>query len=617
MNRILLLLLSSLLAASMLAPLPVAANDGVPSLSKVLGQEEEEFLRPEDAFQLRFYATDPNVIEVTFTVAEAYYLYQKQFDFEVEGSETVSIGDAVYPEGEIHSDEFFGEQVVYRQQVSVLVPVAGNPGETFNLRVRYQGCADAGLCYPPLYHTEMLEVPAGNANDLARAQAAAADLLSGAGMTTTRQPEQDRLADLIKDGQLLWVMLTFVGLGLLLTFTPCVLPMIPILSSIIVGQEDITRHKAFILSLVYVLAMAVTYTIAGVLAGLFGANVQAAFQDPYIIGGFVAVFVLLSLSMFGFYELQVPASWQAKLAQISQSQQGGTLTGVAIMGFLSALIVGPCVTAPLTGALIAIAETGDPTRGGLALFALSIGMGIPLILIGMGFGQFVPKAGGWMESVKKVFGVMLLAIALYLLERVVPAWVTVGLAAMLVMVSAVYMGSFSEPKSGWQKLWKGLGLVLFAWGLLMVIGLATGRASFFTPLKNLTGGGSAAVQEEHLPFQRIKSIEDLDAAVAKAAKMNKPVMIDFYADWCISCKEMEAFTFTDEKVRRALGDFVLLQADVTANDEVDQALMQRFDLIGPPGIFFFDRSGEWLPQLNVIGYMDAEEFSIVVTEAGR
>lgn len=577
----------------------------VPNLANVLGQEEEEFLHPDEAFMFRAYPNDDaGTITAEWVIADGYYLYKEQFQFEVVGDASVTLGEPQFPEGKIHTDEFFGEQEVYYQQVAVTVPVQGEAGTAFELRVRYQGCADAGLCYPPQFKTVNLEVPEGDA--------ATAD---GASSANTNLSEQDQLARLITTGNIAWVMLAFIGFGLLLTFTPCVLPMVPILSSIIVGQENMTTRKAFVLSVVYVLAMALTYTIAGVLAGLFGANLQAMFQNPWILITFAGVFVLLALSMFGFYDLQLPASWQSKLTNISNSQKGGTLTGVAIMGFLSALIVGPCVAAPLAGALIVIGQSGDPVRGGLALFALSIGMGIPLILIGTGFGKFVPRAGGWMDAVKGVFGVLLLAVALYLLDRVLPSEVIVALWALLAICSAVYMGAFALVTSGWHRLWKGLGLAVFVWGIALLVGLASGRADLFTPLKNFTGGGSAAVAEEHLPFKRVKTVEDLEREVQQAASMNKPVMLDFYADWCISCKEMERYTFTDPAVRQALSNAVLLQADVTANDEADQALLSEFGLYGPPGIIFFNSDGEELPNMRVIGFKNAEEFAAHVSRA--
>ncbi|HEX6929451.1 MAG TPA: protein-disulfide reductase DsbD [Gammaproteobacteria bacterium] len=598
-----LLLLLALPALSAFFPAWAAAAD-VPDLANVLGQEQEEFLHPDEAFTFRTRVNDgEGTVTAEWVIADGYYLYRQQFRFEVVDNAGIALGEARFPEGTVHTDEFFGEQEVYYQQVTIELPVialdGGEPGVPFMLRVRYQGCADAGLCYPPIFKTVNVAVPGGDA---------------GAGAANTNLSEQDQLAQLIRTGNIGWVILAFIGFGLLLTFTPCVLPMVPILSSIIVGQENLTTRKAFTLSLIYVLAMALTYTIAGVLAGLFGANLQAMFQNPYVLVTFAAVFVLLALSMFGFYDLQIPASWQAKLATISNSQKGGTLTGVAVMGFLSALIVGPCVAAPLAGALIVIGQSGDPVRGGLALFALSMGMGIPLILIGTGFGKAVPKAGGWMNAVKGVFGVMLLAVALYLLDRVLMSEIVVALWAVLAIVSAVYMGAFAVGASGWQKLWKGLGLAVFLWGVLLVIGLAGGRADLFTPLKHFTGG-TAAIEEEHLPFQRIKSVADLEREVAKAASMNKAVMLDFYADWCISCKEMERYTFTDPAVRKALGDTVLLQADVTANDDADQALLAKFGLFGPPGIIFFNRSGEEQPHLRVIGYKPAEEFAAHVNRA--
>lgn len=592
--------------AWLLLLLPITATAAeVPNLADLLGEEEEEFLPPDEAFEFRAYANEGDgTITAEWVLADGYYLYKEQFRFEAVDAEGITLGEPRFPAGVIHTDEFFGEQEVFYQQVSVEVPVAGAAGTPFSLRVRYQGCADAGLCYPPIFKTVNLEAPGGEAAAATGVRTAPANV---------NLSEQDRLAKLIREGNIFWVMLAFVGFGLLLTFTPCVLPMVPILSSIIVGQKNITTKKAFVLSLVYVLAMALTYTIAGVLAGLFGANLQAMFQNPYVLVAFAAVFVLLSLSMFGFYDLQIPASWQDRLARLSSRQEGGTLPGVAIMGFLSALIVGPCVAAPLAGALIVIGQSGDPVRGGLALFALSMGMGIPLLLVGTGFGKFVPKAGGWMTAVKGVFGVLLLAVALYLLERVLPGEITVALWALLAIVSAVYMGAFAVPASGWQKLWKGLGLAVFVWGALLLVGLASGRADLFTPLKNFTGG--AVVEEEHLPFKRIKTVDDLERELEQAAAMNKPVMLDFYADWCISCKEMERYTFTDPAVRQALNDAVLLQADVTKNDAADQALLSRFGLYGPPGIIFFNRDGEELEHLTVVGFKPADEFAAIVKRA--
>jgi len=395
--------------------------------------------------------------------------------------------------------------------------------------------------------------------------------------------------------------------------------MIPILSGIIVGQgEDITTRKAFYLSLVYVLAMAMTYTVVGILVGLSGENIQAWFQNPWIIGSFAAIFVALSFSMFGFYELQMPASIQSKLTNISNSQQGGNIVGVAIMGFLSALIVGPCVTAPLVGALIYIAETGDAVLGGMALFSLSMGMGAPLLLIGASAGKFLPRAGAWMDAVKAVFGVLLLGLAIWLLERVAPAAATMALWAALIIVSAIYMGAMetlAAGSSGWKKLWKGLGVLLLIYGIIILLGLASGNRNVYQPLKGLAGMSGSTTQIEHLSFKQIKGVDGLNTELEKAKAAGKKVMLDFYADWCVSCKEMEVFTFSDPAVQKALEGVVLLQADVTPNDEKDTELYKHFGIIGPPSIMFFGTDGSEHRNYRVVGFMPAEKFSQHVTRA--
>ena len=426
--------------------------------------------------------------------------------------------------------------------------------------------------------------------------------------------EQDQIAASLASGNTLLIILTFFGFGLLLAFTPCVFPMIPILSSIIVGQgESITTRKAFFMSLTYVLAMALTYTVAGVIAGWFGENLQAAFQNPWVLGSFAAVFVALSLSMFGFYELQMPSALQSRLTEISNRQQGGTLIGVAVMGFLSALIVGPCVAAPLAGALIYIGQTGDAILGGAALFALSLGMGAPLIAIGTSAGKLLPKAGGWMDAIKAVFGVLLLAVAIWMLERVIPPAVTMLLWAVLLIVSAVYMkalDSLSPESGGWQKLWKGIGVVLLVLGSLQLIGAAAGGRDYLQPLKGLQlgmGSGTAS-SEQHLAFKRIKSVDDLQRELASASNQGKLVMLDFYADWCVYCKDYEKYVFTDPRVQQTLSNVVLLQADVTANDEQDKALLKHVKVTAPPAILFFDKHSTEMRGYRLVGSMDADEF---------
>jgi len=603
----------------------------------------DEFLDPDVAFVLRAAAAGPGAIEARWDIAEGYYLYRDKFRFRASDGSGASLGDAGFPKGKIKDDEYFGPMEVYYDSVAAFVPVAGAAtagGAAFDVDITYQGCAEAGLCYPPITRTVSLVLPAALADTGAGPGAGASSLAGSAGgggvpgpsslqalgiddAAPIELPEQDRVAAALLSGNRWLVILSLFGAGLLLTFTPCVLPMVPILTSIIVGQGTgqggggASVRRAFALSLVYVLAMALTYTVAGVLAGLFGANLAAAFQDPWIVSAFALVFVLLSLSMFGFYELQIPVSWQAGLAALSRRQQGGTYAGVAVMGALSALIVGPCVAAPLAGVLIYIGQTGDPVLGGVALFALGMGMGVPLIVAGVSAGKLLPKAGAWMNAVKAVFGALLLAVAIYLLERVVPEEVALLLWAALFIVCAIYMGaldSLAPGSGGWRRLWKGAGLVMLVYGVLVMVGAAGGGGDLFRPLK-----GIAFVAGEHgereLEFGQVKGIEGLNAALGSAAARGQVVMVDYYADWCVSCKEMERYTFSDPQVQAALADVLLLQTDVTANDALDRALLAEFGLFGPPAIQFFGPDGRERRELRVVGFMDAGDFRRVVERA--
>lgn len=598
-----------LLAFSFTPSLPVWAEEGF-SLLDSLGGGQDDILDPDDAFKIS-YDAQPGQFKVNWVIADGHYLYRDKIQITTDDT-GVESKPLVIPAGDAKDDPIFNQTLyVFHHFADATLPYQfSNDGDKdVTFKVRYMGCSEiSGICYPP--QTKQFTV---KLSPISFAQAAA--------INTSSEPvsEQDEMASALRGGNIWLTLAIFFGAGLLLAFTPCVFPMIPILSGIIVGQgENISTRKAFYLSLVYVLAMAMTYTIVGILVGLSGENIQAWFQNPWIIGSFAIIFVALSFSMFGFYELQMPASIQSKLANVSNSQQGGNIIGVAIMGFLSALIVGPCVTAPLVGALIYIAETGDATLGGLALFSLSMGMGAPLLVIGASAGKILPRAGAWMDAVKAVFGVLLLGLAIWLLERVTPVSITMTMWAALIIVSAIYMGAIdtlAEGSSGWKKLWKGLGVLLLIYGIIIVIGLASGNRNIYQPLKGLGGSSSSNAQVEHLNFKQIKGVDGLNAELEKAKAAGKSVMLDFYADWCVSCKEMEVLTFSDPAVQAALANVVLLQADVTPNDAKDTELYKHFGIIGPPSIMFFGSDGIERRNYRVVGYVPADKFSSHVERA--
>ncbi len=595
------------------------------SLGNSLGllDSSDHFLPPDEAFVFSAEAINGNTLRAHWDIHDGTYLYQDKFKFALKDANGITLGIPVLPKGDKKVDDSFGEMIVYHHGVDIDIPLARTNLDATDivLVAKYQGCADAGFCYPPMSKEMPVSLPAGMASAAANG--------TNSGTDSAEAPpksEQDRIADSLSSGNTLLTIITFFGFGLLLAFTPCVFPMIPILSSIIVGQgEAITTRRAFIMSLVYVLAMAFTYTAAGIAAGAFGQNLQAAFQNPWILGSFAGVFVALSFSMFGFYDLQMPSFIQSKLTNASNSQQGGTLTGVAIMGLLSALIVGPCVAAPLAGALIYIGQTGDMVLGGLALFALSLGMGAPLLAIGASAGKLLPRAGTWMDVIKAVFGVMMLAVAIWMLERIVPVAVAMALWGVLMIGSAIYMGAL-EPVgegSGWRKLWKGMGVALLIYGALLLIGTAAGGKDTMQPLHGLammSGGGSAGGSASHgneMVFKRIKGLAALDREVAAASAAGKSVMVDFYADWCVSCKEMEKYTFSDAGVQQALTNTVLLQADVTVQDDDDKALQKKFGIIGPPSILFFGVDGKERKAYRVVGFVGPGPFRDHVEKAIR
>ncbi len=565
---------------------------------------QADLLPAEQAFRFFAVVNDTGALKVTWEIAPGYYLYREKIRLELSSIAGSRLGDYTIPRGTAIHDEAFGQVEIFHEQLSFELPLLRSQAtaQTVTLLANFQGCADRGVCYPPMSQKIDLELPAAPINDA---------------VITPKLSEQDQIVSSLKQDSLAMTLLSFFGFGLLLSLTPCIFPMIPILSGIIVGHGNhITTSRAFLLSLCYVIASALTYTVFGILAALFGGNLQATFQQPWIIGLFSGIFVLLSLSMFGFYELEIPNSLKTKLHNSSVRHRDGSLWGVAIMGALSSLIVGPCVAAPLAGALIYIGQTGNAVLGGSALFAMGMGMGMPLLLLGASAGKILPKAGSWLYATKAVFGVIMLAVAVWMMSRILPATIIMLLWAMLLILPAIYLKAIDplpEQCSGWQKLWKGLGLMMLAYGLLLLIGFSMGNNN---PLKPLQGMGVNNVQaaEQGLNFKRVASLAALETEIQQANARHQIVMLDFYADWCISCKEMEAYTFTDAKVKQALAGVVLLQADVTNNNADDQALLAKFNLIGPPAILFFGADGKESPQHRVIGFQDAETFTQTVQQ---
>ncbi len=568
---------------------------------------DDEFLPPDEAFKLTATADGGEVVALSWIIADGYYLYRHRVAVKTE-TPGFTPGTVTMPDGKRKTDEFFGEVEVYYQQLDAQVPLERAPGaDSVELKVTYQGCADAGLCYPPITKTISVSMPPPGAN-----AAVSSGALSGAGSTMVA--EQDRLARLISSGNILAVVASFFGFGLLLAFTPCVLPMIPILSGIIAGQgKQATPGRSFTLSLTYVLGMSLTYTVAGAAFAAAGQQAQAFFQQPWILIAFALLFVALALAMFGLYELQLPASLHSRLHAASGRQKAGTFTGTFIMGALSALVVTACVAPPLVATLAVIGQTGDVVRGALALFSLSLGMGAPLLLVGVAEGKLLPRAGPWMDTVKALFGVMFLGVAVWMLDRILPGPLTVALWALLAFVAGYYFGGFSKsPGHGraiTSPLARGVGLFAMVCGVILLVGAAAGSGDALQPLKGVSlfgRGGHTAATVNELPFQPIQSVTDLDRQVAAAA--GRPVMVDFYADWCVSCKEMDKYTFSDPQVQGDLGGFVLLKADVSANNEDHQALLKRFGIFGPPTTAFFGPDGSECRNFRLVGFVPAGEF---------
>ena len=544
---------------------------------------DEEFLDPAVAFQFSARMQDANTIVATWQIADGYYMYREPYKFQANGAK---LGTPNIPPGKVKFDETFQKDVeTYRHTLTVTIPVeADGP---FALTATGQGCSDKGLCYAP---QDVRVELTGGAGFVAGAAPVAATPTSSGG-------ETGAIESALKGGKLLAIVPLFMLLGLGLSFTPCVLPMVPILSFIIVGEgAQVSRARGLLLSATYALGMAIVYTALGVAAGLIGEGLAATLQNPWVLGSFAVLMALLSLSMFGVYELQVPAALQNKLATVSNKQSSGRLAGVFVMGAISALIVGPCVAAPLAGALLYISQTRDVVIGGSALFAMAVGMSVPLLLVGVSAGALLPRAGAWMDAVKRFFGVLMLAMAWWLVSPVLPGavqmlgWTALGIGYGVYLLAG---------RGHW--LAKASGVAFMLLGGVQLVGVVSGGRDALAPLAHLQENGV-----KPLPFTRVKTVAQLDAVLAQTG--GKTVLLDFYADSCVSCKEMEKITFVEPQVRAKLANSLLLQVDVTANDEADKAMLKRFSLFGPPGIIMFDMRGREIADSRVIGYQDPQKF---------
>lgn len=618
--------LPALIAPAAAADLPAAAPAGsrvasaLDGLRELGGPSLPKILPPDEAFLVAAAMPDAQTVRVEYTLTPDTYLYRDKLAWKVKTPAGISVAKADTPAGDLKDDPTFGQTEVYHHNFTATLqlsrPLAA--GESLVLEAGWQGCNDAvGICYPPIGRDFTLQAGA-----LAAGSAVSSETLSsreGAGS----ESDTSKIERVLKGGSFWAVVATFFGFGLLLALTPCVFPMIPILSGIIAGQNHdtpLTKTRGFLLSLAYVLGMAITYALAGVAAALSGTLLSNALQNPWALGIGAGIFVLLALSMFGFFEIQLPSFLQSKFSDASNRMKGGNFVGVFVMGVLSAVIVGPCVAPPLAAALAFIAQTGNTTLGGVALFVLALGMGVPLLLVGLSAGALMPRAGGWMNAVKYFFGVLMLAIAVYLVSPILPAWINMLLWALLLIGSAVYLSALDplpEKTTGWRRLWKGLGVVLLIGGAALIVGMLAGSRDLLQPLDVFKGGGAGAASaaaHKELPYEKVKDVAELDTRLAAAKAGGKPVMLDFYADWCVSCKEMERFTFPDARVQARLAGVVLLKADVTGNTDADRALLKRFGLFGPPGMIFWTAGGEQ-SDYKVIGFEKPDKFLASIDHA--
>ena len=552
----------------------------------------QEFLEPNEAFKPTFTKNEDS-INFKLDLGRDIYLYADKLKVFIIKPEKIEITKEINIPKSVAYEEF----VVHFNNLDLTIPFSLLKSKVesndYEIEIKFQGCSKLGLCYAPMSEKYLLTFD----NNISKIQTIKEEQQA----ETTTLNETDSIANSLKNGNLILVLATFFGFGLLLSLTPCVFPMIPILSSIIVGaskNEVMSAKKGFFLSFIYVLSMSAAYTIAGVIAGIFGANLQVALQNPYVLVVFASVFVALAFSMFGYFEIKLPQSIQTKLNKTTDGKEKQGIIGVAIMGFLSALIVGPCVAPPLAGALVYIGQTGDAVLGGMALFVMSLGMGVPLLLIGLGAGRFMPKPGGWMENITKIFGIIMLGVAIWLLDRVLSPSIIMSLWALLFLATAIYLKTQSNMIA------ELASSVLFILGVVLLVGLISGSTNPLKPLEKLTGSANV-IKEDKLVFHKIKNISELELAIKNS---NKPVLLDFWASWCVACKEFEEITFKDEEVMKKLQNFTLLKADVTANNDEDKALQKMFGVVGPPALIFWDKDKKEINSSKIIGYKNPKEF---------
>ncbi|MCG3661094.1 protein-disulfide reductase DsbD [Aliarcobacter butzleri] len=547
-------------------------------------------LEPEEAFKVKFIKNEDS-LNIKFELGKDIYLYHDKLQINILKPQKIEITKELNIPKPVNYEEF----IVHFDDLNLTIPYnllkSKVDSKEFEIELKFQGCSKAGLCYAPMSQKQILVLNTNIQDEV-----------------STNINETDSIANSLKEKNLLLVLLTFFGFGLLLSLTPCVFPMIPILSSIIVGaskNETMTASRGFFLSLVYVLSMSAAYTIAGVIAGIFGANLQVALQNPYVLVIFALIFVALAFSMFGYFEIRLPQAIQNRVNKTTDGKEKQGILGIAIMGFLSALIVGPCVAPPLAGALVYIGQTGDAILGGLALFVMSLGMGVPLLLIGLGAGKFMPKPGGWMESITKIFGIVMLGVAIWLLDRVLNATIIIYLWALLLLGSAIYLKIYQHI------LTQLITVVIFILGVVLFVGAISGATNPLNPLEKFTSSKMTQVSDEKLIFKKVKNIQELELAIKNS---NKPVMLDFWASWCVSCKELEEITFQDEQVINKLQEFTLLKADVTENNDEDKALQKKFGVVGPPALIFWDKDKNEIQASRIIGYKNPKDFLEIVNK---